>query len=57
MWCAYRYLQSSIEQNLIKGFLPLLQDFQLFFNEISWDRYFCVFLEEEIVMRYFLELH
>jgi len=57
MWYTYLCLQSSVKQNLIKDFLPLLQDFQVFFNEVPWDRYFYVFLQEEVVTRCFLELH
>lgn len=45
----YIYLlqQTSIQQNLIQEFLPVLQDAQVFFNEVFWDGYVYVFLEEE----------
>lgn len=43
----YLFQQTSVQQNLMQVFLPLLQDSQVFFDEILWDGYFYVFLEEE----------
>lgn len=47
MGSIYLFQQTSIQQSLMQVFLPVLQDSQVFFNEILRDGNFYVFLEEE----------